>query len=169
MTEAQRQLVLNHLPWARAVVSSYVRRVGTAHIAEDQQAAGAEALVRAAIAYEPDRGVPFRSYAYRRVEGAAVDVARGDCAAKGLRLTVGKLGPGLRLVSSPARQEDSVDLRRAVNALAGLPRRTRAVITLTAAGNTLAQAGAVLGVDRSWACRERKAGREALIAAGVRP
>jgi RNA polymerase sigma factor for flagellar operon FliA len=42
----------------------------------DCESAGYEALVRAALRYDPASGVPFMAYAYQRVRGAMVDAAR---------------------------------------------------------------------------------------------
>lgn len=43
------------------------------------ESAGYEALVRAALRYDPASGVPFMAYAYQRVRGAMVDAARDAC------------------------------------------------------------------------------------------
>lgn len=43
---------------------------------EECESAGYEALVRAALRYEPATGVPFMAFAYQRVRGAMLDAAR---------------------------------------------------------------------------------------------
>ena len=43
---------------------------------EECESAGYEALVRAALRYEPATGVPFMAFAYHRVRGAMLDAAR---------------------------------------------------------------------------------------------
>jgi len=46
--------------------------------ADDIRAAALEGLVRAARDFDPSRGVPFASYAGRRIEGACLDWSRGQ-------------------------------------------------------------------------------------------
>ena len=43
---------------------------------EECESAGYEALVRAALRYDPSHGIPFIAYAYRRTRGAMLDAAR---------------------------------------------------------------------------------------------
>jgi RNA polymerase sigma factor FliA len=43
---------------------------------DECESAGYEALVRAALRYDPATGVPFMAFAYQRVRGAMVDAAR---------------------------------------------------------------------------------------------
>jgi RNA polymerase sigma factor FliA len=43
---------------------------------EECESAGYEALVRAALRYDPATGVPFMAFAYQRVRGAMLDAAR---------------------------------------------------------------------------------------------
>lgn len=46
---------------------------------DECESAGYEALVRAALRYDPSTGVPFMAFAYQRVRGAMVDAAREAC------------------------------------------------------------------------------------------
>lgn len=53
---------------------------------DDLTSAGLTALVRAAQAFEPERGVPFTSYAATRIRGGIVDELRGiDWASRAVR------------------------------------------------------------------------------------
>ncbi|WP_460737785.1 sigma factor [Nocardioides ginkgobilobae] len=58
-----------------------------AHVSRDDlQSAGLTALVKAARAYEPDRGVPFTRYAASRIRGAILDELRQvDWASRSVR------------------------------------------------------------------------------------
>jgi RNA polymerase sigma factor for flagellar operon FliA len=59
------------------VIAAQVRRtVGASADFDDLVASGREGLLEAARRYDPERGVPFRSYANYRVRGAMVDGIR---------------------------------------------------------------------------------------------
>jgi RNA polymerase sigma factor for flagellar operon FliA len=44
---------------------------------EDLMQAGAEALLKLRKSFDPERGIPFAGYAYRRIRGAMIDTLRG--------------------------------------------------------------------------------------------
>jgi len=73
-------LILSWLRLATKIANGYIRRARGAlwaH-ADDVRATAIEGLVRAAHGYDPGRGVPFASYARRRIEGAVLDWLRGN-------------------------------------------------------------------------------------------
>lgn len=76
MNKADRNtLVVDHLPLVGYVVSEVASR--SRYVArEDLASAGAEALVRAADTFDPERGVPFGAYARQRIRGSLIDELR---------------------------------------------------------------------------------------------
>lgn len=80
------ELVEGHLPLVGILVSERLRKV-PAHInRDDLMSAGMMALVLSAGAYDPERGVPFRSFAAFRIRGALIDELRAmDWASRSLR------------------------------------------------------------------------------------
>ncbi len=85
----QNRLVVEHLPVIGYHVSEVLRRV-PAHVDREELAsAGAEALVRAARAFDPALGVPFARYAATRIRGALIDELRSmDWISRGARTRV---------------------------------------------------------------------------------
>ncbi|MDF1605662.1 sigma-70 family RNA polymerase sigma factor [Nocardioides sp. YIM 152315] len=80
------QLVLDHLPLVQHLVHETSRRIPSYFDRTDLQSAGHVALVRAARAWEPERGVPFAAYATTRIRGALVDELRSvDWATRAVR------------------------------------------------------------------------------------
>ncbi|MFC7492787.1 MULTISPECIES: sigma-70 family RNA polymerase sigma factor [unclassified Nocardioides] len=80
------QLVVDHLPLVQHIVREVSRRIPSYVDRSDLQSAGNVALVRAAQAWDPERGVPFASYASVRVRGALVDELRSvDWASRSVR------------------------------------------------------------------------------------
>jgi RNA polymerase sigma factor for flagellar operon FliA len=74
--------------------------------ADDLQGIGAEALVRAALRYDPHSGVPFESFAFYRVRGAMIDGARSrDRSGRQHRRAQAALARSQDLLESAARDE----------------------------------------------------------------
>jgi len=69
------QLVSENVEWARRLGAKFVRH---GRETEDAQSEAVLGLLDAARRYEPERGVPFRAYAARRVWGWLQDWARRD-------------------------------------------------------------------------------------------
>ena len=97
--DPQREaLVVEHMTLVSHIVRETMTRV-PAHVSRDDlQSAGLTALVKAARAYEPDRGVPFTRYAASRIRGAILDELRQvDWASRSVRRQQG----GEAAVASP--------------------------------------------------------------------
>jgi len=79
-------LIVVHVPLVGHIVRETMARV-PAHVdRDDLTSAGLAALVQAAQAYDPDRGVPFNRYAATRIRGAIVDELRSiDWASRSVR------------------------------------------------------------------------------------
>jgi RNA polymerase sigma factor FliA len=84
-TTDRDQLVIDHLPLVGYIVSDLCNRA--THLDRDELAsAGQFALFQASRAFDPDRGVPFTSYARTRVSGALADELRSrDWVSRGTR------------------------------------------------------------------------------------
>ncbi len=80
------EIVTQQMPLVAHIVRDTMSRV-PAHVSrEDLTSAGLMALVLAARAYEPERGVPFARYAATRVRGAILDELRSvDWASRSVR------------------------------------------------------------------------------------
>jgi len=75
LNDAQRALVMQYLPLARAMAHRIARKWPAG--SDDFQSAAFLALVEAAQAFDPLRGVSFATFARPRVQGALVDAQRG--------------------------------------------------------------------------------------------
>ncbi len=77
LSDAQATRVERHTELVRATARRVSRRVGDRHISvEELESVGNEALVRAAMRYDPEAGASFATYAYYRVHGAMIDALR---------------------------------------------------------------------------------------------
>jgi RNA polymerase sigma factor FliA len=80
------QLAVAHLPLVHHLVREISGRIPSYVDRSDLTSAGYVALVRAAQAFEPERGVAFGSYAAVRIRGALVDELRSvDWASRSVR------------------------------------------------------------------------------------
>lgn len=74
LNDAQRALTLQYLPLARAMAHRVARKWPAG--GDDLQSAAYLALVEAAQAFDPARGVSFATFARHRVSGALIDAQR---------------------------------------------------------------------------------------------
>ncbi|HYF74570.1 MAG TPA: sigma-70 family RNA polymerase sigma factor [Nocardioides sp.] len=80
------QLAVQHVPLVAHLVRETMARVPSYMDRNDLHSAGLLALVQAARAFDPDRGVPFAGYASSRIRGALVDELRSvDWASRSVR------------------------------------------------------------------------------------
>jgi len=75
LNDAQRELTLQYLPLARGMAYRVARKWPAG--SDDFQSAAFLALVEAAQAFDPSRGVSFATFARPRVQGALIDAQRG--------------------------------------------------------------------------------------------
>lgn len=81
-------LVTAHIPLVGHLVREVLARVPGHVDRDDLTSAGLTALVQAAQAFDPERGVPFPGYASTRIRGALLDELRGiDWASRAVRRT----------------------------------------------------------------------------------
>ena len=87
------ELITQHMPLVAHVVRETLMRVPAHVTRDDLTSAGLLALVQAARGFEPERGVPFTSYARTRVRGAILDELRSvDWASRSVRRRERDLG-----------------------------------------------------------------------------
>lgn len=79
-------LIVQHMPLVGHIVRETMSRVPSHVDRDDLTSAGLTALVQAAHAFDPERGVPFNRYAATRIRGAIVDDLRSiDWASRSVR------------------------------------------------------------------------------------
>jgi RNA polymerase sigma factor for flagellar operon FliA len=156
-------LVAHHLALARRAAGRIYPRV-RGLVGFDELCALANAgLAEAAERYDPARGATFATFAWYRIQGAIVDGLR--------RSSQRRAAPAPRVVSldtlrdrgfdaagdAPGPGDDLDRARRNARlraAIAELPDRPRALVTKHYfEGKSLLEAGAELGVSKSWASR----------------
>ncbi|MBT3222915.1 MAG: sigma-70 family RNA polymerase sigma factor, partial [Proteobacteria bacterium] len=74
--ETNKDLVLLYYPMVRAIACRIHRRLPKAVDVDDLIGAGVVGLIEALERFDPDRGIPFESYAKHRIRGAVVDALR---------------------------------------------------------------------------------------------
>ncbi len=133
-----RRLAPRVLKIARAVRS----QVGTLSV-EEFQSAGYEALVKAALRYDPTTGVPFPGFAYIRIRGAMIDAVRSkNPAIRQHRRALRAMAATQALYEEETQRAatdggaDPRSLKERVEAAAELIRKTTAAVLLSKASPT---------------------------------
>ena len=108
-------LIVVHVPLVGHIVRETMARVPSHVDRDDLTSAGLAALVQAAQAYDPDRGVPFNRYAATRIRGAIVDELRSvDWASRSVRRRARELdATRSRLATVLGRTPTTVELAQA--------------------------------------------------------
>jgi len=75
-TVDREQLILEHVDYARKIFGSLAIDVRDEDQRENLYSAGIVGLIQAANAYDPSRGVAFRTFSYPRIRGAILDELR---------------------------------------------------------------------------------------------
>lgn len=129
------QLDAQQRRWAESAMSCVAPLARRVHYAgcnlshEDLESHGNEALVKAALRYDPSLGVPFASFAYYRVRGAMVDALRSrNRAGRQARRAEKKLEASQAVLETAAAQgvADTATLRERVEAARKLVEKTTA-------------------------------------------
>lgn len=134
-TEEADRLVLEHQGWAESIARSVARAWNMDWRSDGLDGAALEALLFCARRYEPDRGVPFRGYARKRIHEASTEAARktkgwkrglgnetsGDTEAREISAQLLNIFPELRYgeiaVSDESNADPSHDFRSAIRNL----------------------------------------------------
>lgn len=164
MTPGQERLIFEHLTLSDKYIGQFCRRLPT-HVDSDAiRGAGREALVKAAIHFDPNHGAAFSSYLYTRTMGAMQDECRKldpnsrYCAPEDRIGTVSMDQPigdreGRMLLGETIRSRDFAEPVCArldlIAALKKLPERQRLVAVAKAVGMTGHELSERLGVTES--------------------
>ena len=136
LTAEQRRWVEGMAPRVAEIARAVRSQIGGLPV-DEYASAGNEALVRAALRYDPATGVPFSAFAYLRVRGAMLDAARAQNPAvrrqrralRALAATQALYEEHQRSAPSPAAG-DPRTLHQRVEAAAELIRQTTAAVLL---------------------------------------
>ncbi len=83
--EARMQLVIDHLVFVELIARSMAPRFPSSVDVGDLIQEGILGLIDAAQRFDPARGIPFKTFAERRVKGAMIDSLRRDSWPRGVR------------------------------------------------------------------------------------
>lgn len=73
---ARDAIIGEHLDWAHAIAAQVSRALPSWFLPDDLAGPAEIALIQLAAQYDPERGVPFRAFAQRRIYGACFDSVR---------------------------------------------------------------------------------------------
>lgn len=73
------QLILNNISFVRHILGRLLGTLPDYVDSENLESAGILGLVEAAGQFDPERGVAFTTFAYRRIKGAILDELRRNC------------------------------------------------------------------------------------------
>jgi RNA polymerase sigma factor FliA len=151
----RRELAERQTRRLRSIARSVKRQVGSLVDIRDLVGYGAEGMMEAAARYRPGGPHGFHQYMYYRVRGAMLDAARRAAAATAL--VEFHADPDDLIEERPTVDEDVAERQLAmvlVIHMGSLPTVERRLIELVYfEGLTLAEAGQIVGLSRSWACR----------------
>ena len=153
--------VLGHLPLVRYVARRLWGAGGQLEL-DDLVSAGTIGLIEAADRYDATRGVPFATFAYRRIRGAIIDeitrLAGGGAEPTARRETLSLDAPIVEEPSvtlldvtvdrSAPEPQGGAELAELLEAVAQLPRREREMLGLSFAGHS------VTDIARAYGCSE---------------
>jgi RNA polymerase sigma factor (sigma-70 family) len=156
--------VLRHLPLVRNIANRMRPAVPRVEV-DDLVSAGTIGLIEAVDRYDAKLGVPFASFAYRRIKGAIIDEMPRLVASKTSRdarseplsleapiiedqnltlmdVTIDRLAP------EPQR---GAELSELLDAVRHLPRREREMLALSTAGHSVTEIAELYGCSQSLA------------------
>ena len=150
---ARNALAEAHASWALGIARDVAGRVPTSVTAGDLSGTAYLGLLRAATAFDPRRGIPFRKYAGR--------VVYAECWRAALHGRVVQDADACEdaVCQRPSQHEEverAETSARVTRLLARLPRRHRAVVCLYYNGWTMTDIGRRFGVGRSWVSQLHK-------------
>jgi RNA polymerase sigma factor for flagellar operon FliA len=119
--EEYERLVCDHLPLVHHLVRETLTRVPAHVTGDDLTSAGMAALVQAAHAFEPERGVKFATFASPRIRGAILDELRSlDWASRSVRRRARQLDAAREAITSQEGR-DATDHELAAHTGLSLP------------------------------------------------
>ena len=78
LVDDRENLILNYYPLVRTIACRMARRLPPSVDVDELINVGVLGLIDAIDRFEPERGVPFKSYAEIRIQGAMFDSLRSD-------------------------------------------------------------------------------------------
>ncbi|MEZ4452361.1 MAG: sigma-70 family RNA polymerase sigma factor [Nannocystaceae bacterium] len=135
LSPEQQQWVERVAPRVVEIARSVRAHVGTLSV-EDFESAGYEALVKAALRYDPETGVPFQAFAYLRIRGAMIDAVRSaNPAVRRYKRAVRAMAATQALYEEHAKSaapgNEPRTLKERVDAAAELIRQTTSAVLLS--------------------------------------
>ena len=168
-TSERDALIAQYTEYARTLVKDVSRNVPRFVRREDLMAAGIEGLVEAATRFDPTKGASFKTFAYYRVRGAAIDHirraaqrdpynrARASAAAAADDLVQAQLGEQSKSVTG--------DVGEAATALAGILDAAATAFTMGECASALHSESAVRDGEDAVEAIARRQDAEGLHAA----
>jgi RNA polymerase sigma factor for flagellar operon FliA len=86
LSDVERDRITSHTALVSELARSVTSRHRSSFSIEELRSAGYEGLVAAARSFDPVHGLPFRAFAYFRVQGAMIDAIRREARASRARL-----------------------------------------------------------------------------------
>ena len=134
MSDLER-LVEGHVEWARRIACHVAGMLPTWFTEDDLIGAAEVALVQMAAKYEPERRVPFRAFARRRVYGACFDAIRRREYKEHTHLSLGRGEPPDTQTLSPEDDVIASETSAVWGRVQELPARHALVILAVYAGD----------------------------------
>ena len=101
LTDEQREMVLANVPLVEHIVNRVAAGLPASHSRDDLVQTGILGLISATVRFDPEAGAAFSTYAGRRIEGAIIDLLRGnDWAPRSVRAAERKLNRAEEQVTS---------------------------------------------------------------------
>ncbi|MFT4976416.1 MAG: RNA polymerase sigma factor for flagellar operon FliA [Myxococcota bacterium] len=128
---SREELILSYHPLVRTIACRMARRLPPSVDVDELINVGMIGLIDAVDRFDPERGVPFKSYAEIRVQGAMIDALRHDdwvprsVRRKSNRLDEARTRLSRRLGRDPSREEMATALETTVEQYENLVRDAR--------------------------------------------
>lgn len=125
------ELILSYHPLVRTIACRMARRLPPSVDVDELINVGMIGLIDAVDRFDPERGVPFKSYAEIRVQGAMIDSLRNDdwvprsVRRKSNRIEEVRLQLSRNLNRDPSREEMAAAMETSVESYEGLVRDAR--------------------------------------------
>ena len=128
---SREELILSYHPLVRTIACRMARRLPPSVDVDELINVGMIGLIDAVDRFDPERGVPFKSYAEIRIQGAMIDALRHDdwvprsVRRKSNRIEDTRLRLSRSLGRAPTREEMATTLDTSVEEFEGLVRDAR--------------------------------------------
>jgi RNA polymerase sigma factor (sigma-70 family) len=145
--------VERHVEWATKIANKFSRDYP--HLRDDCRSEALNALVEAALRFEPERGVPFPAYARWRIKGALCDLKprpQNHLLGKGYTY---RLDDDHDVAENDDAGKEIIDaLDEFERLLRYFPRESRPLLRMIGEGLSIAAASRLLGIGRQTCSRQ---------------